>query len=629
MDHSDNTCALTAADVAEEHRTRASFLDLPLEVLEYILPNLPPQSILSLALASKSFHYLLFPPAASSSAKHTLRPWRHLNLGESYASPLPLKKASQKSSLPQSPPPTSNPAFVFDPDTILQRSHILSNVRTLILDGLPSVTTPFLETLFQSGDHPGNLSSSHRIQILSIRACPNLDDMPLAISVLRAQEFPSSLRGIYYFSDPEMDFVAPATGGADVFVTPKMGRTLNSAKRRSSDPARGGWWVETMKLLKGKVAFDAEVCRGKAHFQYDDEAGEWIERDPIVASMRLTKGCAGCGTHPESEDYHCHVGQTRGNGYGNGDCSEVMFPPAPVYSSSLASAKSDKHLWRGGRVTLRCTECLGKRYCRGCGKWWCTPCAERPMQLQNTEQPSLTEGALERRQVVARDCFECGFLCGECTSLSARECVNCSECYCVLHDEQANLHNCEWCTLSTSHRRRGSISRVAPSRRSSISIASASVTTSTIITTSPNEIDTALSSIAILTDPHTTYSISSSASTSPPASPYLGPIPQPVILLSSRLPAPATAAPYSAKPRQKSFSGVPEHVTGPPSSPILRAMSGKGEVHRGAGMRLRAMMGGLGTGLLGANGGGGGSSVHVGPAERAEVDRRMRWLGRV
>jgi len=59
-------------------------------------------------------------------------------------------------------------------------------------------------------------------------------------------------------------------------------------------------------------------------------------------------------------------------------------------------------------------------------------------------------------------------------------------------------------------------------------------------------------------------------------------------------------------------------------------MSGKGEVHRAAGMRLRTMMGGagVGTGPLGKSAGGVGAKVHVGPGERAEVDRRMRWLGR-
>ncbi|KAF8453339.1 hypothetical protein BGX38DRAFT_1178105 [Terfezia claveryi] len=601
MDHSDNTYIRTAADAAEDYHTRASFLDLPLEVLEHILPNLPPQAILSLALVSQYFHHLLFPPPGSSGTKHTLRPWRHLNLGEPYTAPLPVKKATQTPSLlppspPPSPPPTSIPAFVLDPETILRKSHILSSIRTLILDGLPSVTAPFLEALFESGYNTGSVNPSHRIQILSIRACPKLEDMALAKSVLRTQKFPSSLLGIYYFSDPEMDFESPSAGGADVFVTQKMGRALNSAKRRSSSPTQGGWWVETMKLLKGKVAFDAEVCRGKAHFQYDGETGEWMESDPIVASMRLTKGCAGCGAHPESEDYHHHVGRTRGTGYGDGDSCEVVFPPAPIYTSSLVDAKSDKHLRGGrGRVTLRCTECLGKRYCRGCGKWWCTPCAERPIQPQNTDHQSLSAGELVRRQVVTRDCFECGFLCGACTSLSARECVNCRTCYCVLHDEQADSQHCEWCILSVSHRRRGSTSRVSPARRSSISITSgwSSTTTSPTVATSPSdEIDAALSSIAVFTDPEATYSISSSNSTSPPASPYLDPIPQPVILLSSRL----------------------------PPSP---AMSGKGEVHRAAGMRLRTMMG-VGTG----NGAGVVASVHIGPAERAEVDRRMRWLGR-
>lgn len=60
-------------------------------------------------------------------------------------------------------------------------------------------------------------------------------------------------------------------------------------------------------------------------------------------------------------------------------------------------------------------------------------------------------------------------------------------------------------------------------------------------------------------------------------------------------------------------------------------MSGKGEVHRAAGMRLRTMIGGVGVGVGTGLGGSGGSmrgtGVHAGPAEKAEVDR-MRWLGR-
>lgn len=428
-------------------------LTLSLVVLEYILPYLPPQTILSLALTSKALHHLVFPPAAAANSKrrHTLRPWRYLNLGESYTTPVPVKKPSQSSfnlplSPPPSPPPTASFAYIQQPESIIYKPHILENVRTLILDGLPSVDAKLVGDILASGS---GVAPLHRIQILSIRGCPKLQDETLAKTVLREKCFPQDLKGIYYFSDPELDFVSPPAGGADIFVSAKMGRMLNSARRRSVNQNDGGWWAVTLKLLQGQVAFDVEMCRGQAHFQYQDELGQWEERDPRVATMRLTEGCAGCGAWADSEN---HV-EKRGSGYGDGDAMEVLFPPAPVHNSSVASAASDKHLRRGeGRVTLRCTECLDKRYCRGCGKWWCTPCSENVVLPQCEQQPSPTLGALERRQVVSRDCYECGYLCGDCTSMSARVCVNCTGCYCVLQYVSTFYISKEYANMRTAMR---------------------------------------------------------------------------------------------------------------------------------------------------------------------------------
>lgn len=96
-------------------------------------------------------------------------------------------------------------------------------------------------------------------------------------------------------------------------------------------------------------------------------------------------------------------------------------------------------------------------------------------------------------------------------------------------------------------------------------------------------------------------------------------MPQPVIPLSSRLPpssSPPSSISKSATSKLKgkglaSPGGGGGIVIGPPASPILKAMSGKGEVRRGAGMRLRTIMGGgsiLGTNGDGSGGGSGGGN---------------------
>ena len=452
---------------------------LPNTVIEYILPHLPPQTILALSLVSKAFYSLIF----HSAGRHSLRTWRYLNLSEPYTTPLLASKKTQQPlpgfppSPPPSPPPNTSYKFIQIPESILLKPYVFENVRTLILDGLPSVDTLFVENLLGSGTRRISL---HRIEILSIRNCPKLDDKLLATTILNQPHLPlKTLKGIYYFSDPEIDFFPPARGGAENFVSTKTARMLNTATRRSTHV--GGWWAMVIAMLKGKVAFDIETCKGVAHFQPNPLSGELEEGCPRVATMRLTKGCGGCGVHPEVED---HVAALKG---------DVLFPPVPIHTSNLASAKCTSHLvGRGGpRVTLRCTECLDKRYCRRCGKWWCQPCANRHGGAYEEQgaQSVPSAGALSRTQIVSLDCFECGALCSECTSLSSRVCVNCKGCYCAIQyvplhvyrywcgadgdlpgvssNEGSNPHYCEWCIVSTSHRR-GSVtmvSRIAPGWR--------------------------------------------------------------------------------------------------------------------------------------------------------------------
>lgn len=384
-------------------------------VIEYILPHLPPQTILALSLVSKGFYSLIF----GHNGRYSLRTWRYLNLGESYITPLLASKKLQQRlpGFPLSPPPSPLPntsyRFIQNPETILLKPYVFENVRTLILDGLPSVDSLFMDNLLA-----GRINL-HRIEILSIRNCPKLSDKLLGTSLLAQPHSPlKTLKGIYYFSDPEMDFSPPARGGAEIFVSTRMVRMLNTATRRSTHV--GGWWAMVIMMLKGKVAFDIETCKSVTHFQSNPLTGELEEVNPRVATMRLTKGCARCGAHPEVED---HVAALK---------RDVLFPPAPIHTQNLASAKCTRHLVRGRsvRVTLRCAECLDKRYCRGCGKWWCQPCANRDGEAY--EEPVTSPWALSKTQVVSLDCFECGALCRECTSSSFRVCVNCDGGYCAV-----------------------------------------------------------------------------------------------------------------------------------------------------------------------------------------------------
>ena len=265
------------------------------------------------------------------------------------------------------------------------------------------------------------------MEILSIRNCPKVDDGFLRVTIL---ENPSStLKGVYYFSDPAWDFSPPTEGGAEIFVGRKWSAGRKTHVRRS--------WAKVITDLKGKVAFDTETCKSVTHFQSNPRTSKIEEINPRLATMRLRKGCTGCGVHPEVED---HVNALKG---------DVLFPPAPIHRSDLASAKCSRHLVgiSDVRVTLRCAECLNKRYCEGCGKWWCQPCAKSldeayeeqgeaygdqdEDQDETDEEPVAQAGALARTQRLSFDCPDCGLLCMECVSSSSEVCVKCNESYCA------------------------------------------------------------------------------------------------------------------------------------------------------------------------------------------------------
>ena len=119
---------------------------------EYLLlattPYLLPTELLALARCSSSFYSLI---------NHSRSVWRHLNLS---VSPHTLPSASSTAIAQRSP----IPLYQTETTSLLLKSYVLRDVKTLILDGLP-VTTDLLRDLLTT--------SKFKIQILSIRECRN------------------------------------------------------------------------------------------------------------------------------------------------------------------------------------------------------------------------------------------------------------------------------------------------------------------------------------------------------------------------------------------------------------------------------------------------------------------------
>ncbi|KAI5807348.1 hypothetical protein DFH27DRAFT_315344 [Peziza echinospora] len=514
------------------HRTKKQqsigLLDLPFEVIEIIVANLQPVDISNLSITSKIFHHLIFPP---KDQRPSVRAWRNVSLT-----------------------PTNHYA---NNTRILNNPFILQNIRTLILDGCPSISVDWLMSNLLNAE--SKIGKAHRIQLLSWRDLPfkvKVNEFPVRLYEGR-EKLPPTLQGMYLFSDTTVK--GTEVPGAHVFVSGRCERTLRADRKRRDIMER---WEGVLDSLKDRLVFDTEVCRGKRHHINDSPLDGAAAKAPQVATIRLTSTCAGCGACPSVEDWCTD--------------SPILFPPVPIHSWGIAAATSSKHMKTAQgltRPTLRCGECMDDCYCRGCKKWWCNSCSIIPptaMAELATEENAAETSALVPVSIVSLDCYECGKLCADCRGPTSKKCQLCSGLYCVEHNEGSNEVHCEWCV---------SAARSGRSRANTIPTQSNVANPTKRIT----EVDLVLQNAAVLSDPANTASASS-------RSPHLYAAPQPIVTLSS-LRSPITSGWGAQKAKMANNPNVKAPLPAVPAA---------------AGMRFRTMMaGGSSVGGTAGSGSGG------------------------
>jgi hypothetical protein len=269
---------------------------------------------------------------------------------------------------------------------VLRRQNILTNVQTLILDGLTI-----------SGDYIGDIleDPTLNVRILSMRGGRDLHHEHLR-SVLKhacrsdRPEGMPKIKAVYFFG-----YIRERALENDRFF--ELGSAQNfeiekakvAAGIRRADPwwCRKGamiskyWgydWATCLLACEGKIAFDAVACRGPRHRNSPafgafgtvpvGEDSPHLAGLPAVASFSLS-GCESCGTSPE------------GLFYPTDDLMRANVPllgPPPLLSSSLRAAKTPGQ--PATPFVPRCLDCLTERYCAGCHKWWCEACYTPPGQ---------------------------------------------------------------------------------------------------------------------------------------------------------------------------------------------------------------------------------------------------------
>lgn len=241
----------------------------------------------------------------------------------------------------------------------LQRRDILSNVQTLVLDGL-SVTADLCNEIIAD--------PRYNVRILSLRGVKNLNEGRLR-GALRYACRPSrpagmpKLKGLYIFTEPTHDSSADHED-VDPWYNVK-GRIV----RRDVSPE----WADTLIDCQGVIAFDAPLCTGPRHFN-SPVAGTLpdssVTGQPFpqwaVATDSLS-GCKGCGTAPEGTTaFEPAADRTR----------LPLLSGAPHLSSSLKAATCPAS--PSSTFIARCTACLEDRHCATCNQWWCESCYAPP-----------------------------------------------------------------------------------------------------------------------------------------------------------------------------------------------------------------------------------------------------------
>lgn len=290
----------------------------------------------------------------------------------------------------------------------LRRRNILSDVQTLVLDGLAVPADLVTEIITHD---------SFNVRVLSIRDAQHLNERKLQQALLysiRSSRPPNTpkLQGLYIFGPKDTSFsrsrrrinkclaetaeanTRPSFGGVVSSQGAQIGAQWNikSEDALAEDMARNGdkWfektgkifpkvpsleWAEVIQACQGIISFDAVLCSGPRHSSLaavESKSTKWYHHSdyflpPKVASHALD-GCSGCGRAPEG---FAHVG------FSPNDRFPLVAPP-PLHASTIKSAKIPPHSGcePEKKLMVRCMDCLRARFCESCHQWWCEDCYE-------------------------------------------------------------------------------------------------------------------------------------------------------------------------------------------------------------------------------------------------------------
>lgn len=278
----------------------------------------------------------------------------------------------------------------------LKRLNVLHNVRTLVLDGLASVTNDLIGDIV--------LRPEYDVKLLSIRNCLNVNETKLQ-QLLRHLCRPSRpegtprLQGLYVFANPDIlflnqhafDYNSVPSGLASAFdrlgAQYTVDGTLNSHRMDpwyapsgrilTEEHKRRNGWDATLLACQGIISFNAVLC---THMHTEmapvlsaatrDYLATGKAGGPPIATIALgPSGCADCGHNPHGAPV-----------WGESDVHEFPLLWPPPWSGRLADAVrpplrlGDKGTVLPQRLIVSCQWCLTLRHCDQCQKWWCAEC---------------------------------------------------------------------------------------------------------------------------------------------------------------------------------------------------------------------------------------------------------------
>ncbi|SPO05552.1 uncharacterized protein DNG_08239 [Cephalotrichum gorgonifer] len=403
-------------------------------VLQHTAPHLTARDRLALGATSNDFRHLVH---------HSPGVFRHLDLSVVKAAKLDLSHSGEAWRNDQDDENVTEDDFYSRPlrgvFATLQRRDLLSDVQTLVLDGL-SVTAELCNEIITN--------PAYNVRILSVRGVKNLNERGLR-GVLKYACRPSrpagtpKLKGLYIFTEPSRDSLSkkPATPahGEEASSGAASGDLWYDVKGRVVQRDISAEWANTLIDCQGIIAFDAVLCTGPCHLN-STATGTVPAGNPWAAATVALPGCRGCGSAPEGlTSFHSAA-----------DKSQLpLLPDVPLLSSSLRAATFPTST--GMSFVARCSACVQDRHCATCNVWWCEACYTPP-QSGLSAVADFEYGARK----VHRSCLECGYGCNDCISRTQKCCTGCGGGYCITHNEGSTSTLCDWCS---TRKRRAAASR--------------------------------------------------------------------------------------------------------------------------------------------------------------------------